>query len=261
MAATNPSHRADAQLRHDLAESARDAREAVADVVHDVHDAVDGAVDRVERRIAEIKPRLRGWLHLATAPGALAVGSTLTALAPSDRARIAALVFTITSVALFATSALFHTGRWSPRVHDTLRRLDHANIFLVIAGTYTPFGLLLLAEHKGVILLAMAWVGAIAGVLFRTLWLSAPRWLYVPVYLVMGWMSVFFVADMYLAGGALVMGLLLAGGLLYTAGAVVYAVQRPNPWPRWFGFHEVFHVCTVLAFAAHCWAVALVVLR
>ena len=152
---------------------------------------------------------------------------------------------------LFGVSAIYHTGTWSPRVWAFLRRFDHSNVFVLIAGSYTPFSLLLLDGTARVALLATVWTGAILGVLFRIFWTDAPRWLYVPIYVGLGWAAIFWAGEFRAAGEPLVLALIVLGGLLYTAGAVVYGVKRPNPAPRWFGFHEVFHTLTVAAFLAH----------
>jgi hemolysin III len=203
------------------------------------------------------KPRLRGWLHAGTFPVAVAAGSILTALAPQGRARIGALVFTVTAALLFGTSGLYHRGTWSKRAAETLKRLDHSNIFLIIAGTYTPIALCLLPAAQARSLLLTVWLGAFGGVLFRVLWVDAPRWLYTPIYVALGWVAVFYFGPLLAGGGPAVMALIVAGGVLYTLGAVVYGTKRPNPWPRWFGFHEIFHAFTVAAFLAHFTAVAL----
>jgi hemolysin III len=207
------------------------------------------------------KPVLRGWLHLGMAPLALAAGILLVVLAPAGAPRVACAVFGITAVLLFGTSATFHRGRWSPRVHTALKRLDHANIFLVIAGSYTPFAVCLLAPEQARTLLLIVWCGAVLGVLFRVAWVHAPRWLYTPLYVVLGWVAIFYAGPMVRGGGWLIMALVLTGGLLYTAGAVVYGIKRPNPSPRWFGFHEVFHALTVAAFVSHVVAASLAVTR
>jgi hemolysin III len=144
-----------------------------------------------------------------------------------------------------------HRGRWSARVDDTLRRIDHANIFLLIAGTYTPFTLLLLDGTEQRILLGVVWAGALAGIAFRVFWLGAPRWLYVPVYVALGWAAAFFLPDFASGSGAAVLTLMLLGGALYSVGGLVYGVRRPDPVPRWFGFHEVFHALTIAAFITH----------
>jgi hemolysin III len=209
--------------------------------------------------MAVIKPRLRGWIHLATFPIAVAAGIVLVALSPGGAPRLASGVFALSAALLFGTSALYHRGSWSPRWTGVLKRLDHSNIFLIIAGTYTPFAVTLLPSHSARSLLWVVWVGAIAGVLFRVLWVGAPRWLYTPVYIALGWVAIFYIPDFLHQGGVAVLVLIAAGGALYTAGAVVYGIKRPNPSPRWFGFHEVFHVFTVAAFVAHYVAISLAV--
>ena len=212
--------------------------------------------DRVEQGLdhlsAMIKPRLRGWLHAGTFPVAVAVGALLTALSPDARSRLAVALFTLSAALLFGISALYHRGAWAGRATKVLRRLDHANIFLVIAGTYTPFCVLLLPPGRARTLLWIVWCGALAGVAFRVLWVGAPRWLYVPVYVALGSVSVLYLPAFWRAGGTPVVTFLILGGALYTLGALVYGFKRPNPSPRWFGFHEVFHALTVAAFAAHC---------
>ena len=206
-----------------------------------------------------MKPRLRGWLHAVMFPTAVAVGIVLVAFANTTTARVAAAVFAITAALLFGTSALLHRGSWSPRVEGVLRRMDHSNIYLIIAGTYTPFAVLALPPGKGRVLLSIVWVGALAGVAFRVLWVGAPRWLYTPVYVALGWVAIFYLPDLMNGAGIVAVVLIALGGVLYTAGAVVYGTKRPNPSPRWFGFHEVFHVLTVAAFTAHYVAVSLTV--
>jgi hemolysin III len=223
-------------------------------------DAVEAAVgSAVGSAVAAIKPRLRGWIHLGTFPLAVAAGIVLVALAPGGTPRLASAVFAVTAALLFGTSALYHRGSWSPRWTGVLKRLDHSNIFLIIAGTYTPLAVALLPESRGRSLLWIVWVGAVIGVLFRVLGVGAPRWLYTPVYIALGWVAVFYLPDFIRHGGIAVIVLIATGGALYTAGAVVYAIKRPNPSPRWFGFHEVFHVFTVAAFVAHYVAVSMVV--
>jgi hemolysin III len=194
----------------------------------------------------------------------LAAGVVLVALSPTATTRLGSAVYAVCSVLLFTVSAVYHRGRWSPRVAAVLQRLDHANIFLLIAGTYTPFSLLLLQGTDRVVMLSLVWGGALAGVAFRVLWLGAPRWLYTPIYIALGWAAVFFLPQFahgsarYGVGlGSVVLALIAAGGALYTLGGVVYGFRRPDPWPRWFGFHEVFHTCTILAFITHYVGVSL----
>lgn len=207
---------------------------------------------------ALIKPKLRGWLHAGMFPAALIAGVVLTAFAESSRGRVACAIFTVTACALFGVSALYHRGTWGPRGEAILRRLDHANIFLIIAGTYTPLTILLLPEAKQQALLWFVWAGALAGIAFRVFWVNAPRWLYTPCYIALGWAAVFFLPDFMHAGGVAVLVCVVAGGLLYSAGAVIYGFKRPNPSPRWFGFHEVFHSLTLAAFIAHYVGISLV---
>lgn len=207
--------------------------------------------EQVRDAVAAARPKLRGWLHAGTFPVALAAGVGLVVLAPSAQARVTSGIFALTAALLFGVSALYHRGQWSPRASAVLRRLDHANIFLIIAGTYTPFTILVLDHSDARILLSLVWAGALVGVAFRVIWLGAPRWLYVPVYIALGWAAAFWLPQFASRAGIVVVALIIAGGLLYSAGAVVYALKRPNPSPRWFGFHEIFHTCTVAGFAAH----------
>jgi len=205
----------------------------------------------------ETRPTWRGWIHAGTFPVAIAAGIVLIALAQGAPAKWASAVFTATSLLLFGNSALYHRFDWSARTKAVLKRIDHANILLLIAGTYTPIAVLALPPDKGALLLSIVWGGAVLGILFRVFWIGAPRWLYVALYLALGWAAVMYMADLFAANAAMMI-LVIAGGLLYTAGAVVYAVKRPNPWPGHFGFHEIFHVCTVLAFLCH-WSAALLI--
>ena len=201
--------------------------------------------------IEEVKPRLRGWLHAAVAPVALAAGLVLVLTSAPGAPRVGSAVFAVSALTLFSVSATLHRGRWGLGANRLLTRLDHACIFLLIAGTYTPFTLLLLEGTQQTLMLTIAWGGAFVGATFRVVWTAAPRWLYTPVYIALGWASVFFIDDFLRRGGVLVVALIATGGLLYTIGGVVYGLRRPNPFPSWFGFHEVFHAFTVVAFAAH----------
>jgi len=228
-----------------MTEAVRSARESIAHTIGET--------------VAEVKPRLRGWLHLGWAPLTLAAGIVLIALSPTASTRIGSAVYVVSALMVFTVSAVYHRGRWSPRTHGFLRRFDHANIFLLIAGTYTPFTLLLLDGAQRTVLLAAIWSVAAIGVVFKVLWIDSPRWLHLPVYIAMGWAAVFFVPGfaegsrerLGVGIGTAVLVLVIAGGALYTLGGVVYGFRRPNPWPRWFGFHEVFHTFTILAFVTH----------
>ncbi len=226
------------------------------DAIQHGREKVDHVVDSVKDTV---KPRLRGWLHLGMVPLTLAAAIILVAMAPTSTGRVASAVFGATAVLLFGTSATYHRGTWNPRVKMLLKRLDHSNIFLIIAGSYTPFALMLLPPDQARTLLIIAWSGAVGGVLFRVLWVDAPRWLYTPIYVALGWMAVFYFMPMLRGGGVAVVTLIAVGGLLYTVGAVVYGTRRPDPSPRWFGFHEVFHAFTVLAFISHYVAASLAV--
>ena len=223
-------------------------------------DSVGDAVgDAARDLVAAVKPRLRGWLHAGTFPLALAAGIVLSVLAPEGAPKVGAIVFTVTAALLFGTSAIYHRGHWSARMTGVLKRLDHSNIFLIIAGTYTPFALSLLPPDQARSLLLIVWSGAVGGVLFRVFWVGAPRWLYTPIYVALGWVAVFYFGPLLHFGGPAVVILMTVGGVLYTLGAVVYGTKRPNPSPRWFGFHEIFHAFTVLAFVAHYVAASLAV--
>ena len=207
----------------------------------------------------EKKPTWRGWIHAGTAPLAVAAGIVLIVLAQGVGGKVGAAVFMGSSILLFGISAVYHRFNWSPKVKAVFRRIDHANIFLLIAGTYTPMALTALPAREGIILLSLTGGGAILGILFRVLWLRAPRWSYVPLYLLLGWAAVLFAGPL-IAHNWVAMLLVLIGGLAYTAGALFYGFKKPNPIPGVFGFHELFHTCTVIAFMCHWTAVLLMVL-
>ncbi len=207
----------------------------------------------------ELRPTWRGWIHAGTFPVAIAAGIVLIVVAEGAAAKWAAAVFMATSLLLFGNSALYHRFDWGPTTKAVLKRIDHANILLLIAGTYTPIAVLALPPGKGTLLLVLVWSGALAGILFRVFWIHAPRWLYVALYLLLGWAAVMYLVDLMNANLAMMI-LVIVGGLLYTGGAIVYAMKKPNPWPGHFGFHEIFHVCTVLAFLCHWTACLLIAL-
>ena len=205
------------------------------------------------------KPRLRGWLHAVMFPIAILGGIVLVALSDSPEERVSVAIFALAAALLFGTSALLHRGTWTPGVEGVLRRMDHSNIYLIIAATYTPFAVLAMPNEQGRVLLLIVWIGALIGVAFRVLWVGAPRWLYTPVYVALGWVAIFYLSDLVSGAGVVAVVLIAFGGVLYSAGAVVYGTKWPNPSPEWFGFHEVFHVLTVAAFAAHYLAVSMVI--
>ncbi len=215
------------------------------------------ATSRVDAVLDPVKPHLRGWLHAGMAPIAVVLGVVLVILSPPEY-RWAAALYSITAILLFGTSAIYHRFTWSPEAKVRLKRLDHANIFLIIAGSYTPFAVVLLPSSQARTLLLLVWGGALAGVLFRVFWVTAPRWLYTPIYIALGWVAVFYLPAFWEAGGPAVVILLALGGLAYSAGAVVYALKRPDPSPTWFGFHEIFHACTLAGFLLQYVAVSMV---
>lgn len=196
------------------------------------------------------KPLLRGVSHEIAAGVALAGLVALVLLAPGPRARLGALVYGVSLVALFSVSALYHRPTWSPRARLWMRRLDHSAIFLLIAGTFTPL-CLLLGDARAHTLLAVVWAGAGLGILRALLWPRAPRWVATALYLGLGWAAIPLVPAMYRALGPLSLALLAGGGLLYSVGAVIYATRRPDPFPRVFGYHEIFHALVVAAAGLH----------
>lgn len=208
----------------------------------------------------EVKPTWRGWIHTGTFPLAIAAGIILIVLADGPAAKWSSAVFMTTSLLLFGISALYHRFNWSPKTKVMLKRFDHANIFLLIAGTYTPLAVLALPPSKGVLLLVLVWSGAILGIAFRVFWVHAPRWLYVALYILLGWAAMMYIVDLFEANVAM-MVLVVAGGLAYTAGAVIYGMKKPNPIPGVFGFHEIFHTLTVVAFMCHWTAILLIALQ
>lgn len=226
---------------------------AVSDTVSEV------VSDTVSEVAAIVKPRLRGWIHAGTAPLAVVAGILLVVLAPAGAATVSTAVFAVSAVLLFGCSAVYHRGNWSPRTAAVLRRLDHSNIFVLIAGTYTPLAVLLLPPQTATTLLVVVWGGALAGIIMRVVWLGAPRWLYVPVYVALGWVAVWFLPSFWRDGYEAVVWLVAVGGLAYSLGAVVYGTKRPDPSPRWFGFHEIFHIGTVIGFWCHYAGVAVAV--
>ncbi len=206
------------------------------------------------------KPTWRGWIHAAITPVALVAGIVLVVVANGTEAKWASAVFAVTSLLLFGNSALYHRIDWSPGVKRTLKRIDHANIFLLIAGTYTPMALLALPPAQGTLLLCVVWGVAACGIAFRVFWIGAPRWLYVLTYIGLGWAALMYLPALFAANSTMML-LFVIGGLLYTLGAVAYALKRPNPFPGRFGFHEIFHACTVLAFLCHWTAVLIIALH
>ena len=212
--------------------------------------------DRIQDLVEAVKPRLRGVLHQAAFAVSLITGTALVILAEGARATTAATVYAVSVALLFGTSAAYHRGTWSPRGTAVMERLDHSMIFVLIAGTYTPFALLLLEGTARWTVLSLVWGGALAGVVLRNTIRRPARWLFVGIYLLLGWVALGVLPQLHDAGGMTMVVLLLVGGLFYSLGALVYALRRPDPSPRWFGFHEVFHAFTLVAFAVHYIAVS-----
>ena len=213
------------------------------------------ALSSVSFSMEQVKPKLRGWLHVGMTPVALVSGIILIVLAGTTREKVSAAVFTGSAVLLFGTSAVYHRGTWSPRVGGFLRRFDHSNIFLMIAGTYTPFALSCRPTRLDGSCSSCGVVHCSRDV--PRVLVGAPRWLYVPAYLMLGWVAVFYFGPLLQHAGAAVMTWVVIGGALYSLGAIVYGTKRPDLSPRWFGFHEVFHALTILAFTAHFVAASL----
>ena len=205
----------------------------------------------------QVKPRLRGLSHQYAFFVSLASGTLLVLLAASAKASLAAAIYAVSVSALFGVSALYHRITWTAPARRRMRRLDHAMIFLLIAGTYTPVGLLVLHGTLATVVLAVVWGGAVAGIVLELAWTRAPRWLGGTVYLALGWVAVVAMPQLFtrlgVAGGLL----LVAGGLVYSVGAAVYALRRPDPVPAVFGYHEVFHLLVIAGVATHFLAISL----
>lgn len=225
--------------RYSTVRSATDKAEGVA----------NAAAERFHEAV-ERKPLWRGLLHSSFAPVAFAAGIVLIVLAGGGARSAACAVFALTSVVLFGVSGMYHRGYWREKARMFFKRLDHSNISLVIAGTYTPLAVTMLGPPKSEILLWTIWGCALLLVVFRVFWTGAPRLLYTPLYVVMGLMALFFLGDFWSVSSVATL-LICAGGVFYIAGAVFYAFKRPVLSPRVFGFHELFHACTILGFASH----------
>ena len=203
------------------------------------------------------KPKLRGMIHAAALPLSIVGGIILLCISPTKGTKIAAAIYLSTSILLYGTSALYHIVNWSPKIKALFRRIDHSNINLFIAGTYTPLAVALLDGGSRSVLLWLIWAVAVTGVLFRIFWLGAPRSLYTALYLAMGWISLGWLYLFWRTGGWSVLILMLTGGAIYSLSAIAYGRKKPDPSPKWYGFHEVFHTGTVLA--AGCFYAAIVV--
>jgi hemolysin III len=236
--------------KESMGERASAAREAMGE-------RATAAKEATAEAIAAVKPKLRGVSHEWAFFMSLGFGTALIVLAETPKATLAVAVYAVSLSALFGTSALYHRVNWRrPRVRQWMRRLDHSMIFFLIAGTYTPFALLVLDGTLAMAILVVVWVGAIAGAIVEMIWIDHPKWASALIYLSLGWVAVATFPELWSSMGVAGTLLVAAGGLLYTAGAVVYAIQRPNPSPAIFGYHEIFHLLVIAAAIAHFSAVA-----
>jgi hemolysin III len=219
--------------------------------------------DTTQPQPPQPKPRARGWIHLVLAVIALAAGATLISVSwplAGLNAGLVTSVYTAAVVGMFTVSAVYHRVHWKSMAARTrMKQLDHSMIFVLIAGTYTPFALLAMPHATGMLVLSIVWGGATAGVALKMCWPSAPRWVGVPLYLLLGWVAAFYVATILHVAGVAAMALLVAGGMLYSIGGILYALRWPDPWPATFGYHEFFHACTAVAATCHYIAVWLAV--
>lgn len=232
---------------------AGEAAHAVGEVTAHI---LEGVKDTAQ---ALVKPRARGWIHLVSAVVAVFAGAALISVSwplAGIAAGLSTLIYTTSVVGMFTVSAIYHRVTWkSVNARTWMKRLDHSMIFVLIAGTYTPFAVLAMPHNSGVLVLWMVWGGALAGVLLKMCWPTAPRWVGVPLYLILGWVSAFYIAMILHNAGVAAMVLLAVGGALYSIGGIMYALRRPNPWPSTFGYHEFFHACTAIAAICHYTAI------
>ena len=203
-------------------------------------------------------PKLRGWFHLGATPIVIIASLVLFILSKSSL-KFAVAIYSLTAILLFSVSAVYHRVPWSPAKKKIWRRFDHANINLLIAGSYTPFAVTLLEGRDRTILLSVVWVGAAAGVAMRVFWLGAPRWLYVANYLLLGWVAVAYMPQLYRAGGLWILLPIIIGGLFYSVGAIFYALKRPGREAKYFGFHELFHICVLAAWISQYVAISVAI--
>ncbi|MDX6663482.1 MAG: hemolysin [Solirubrobacterales bacterium] len=244
-----------------MAERARklrkDAGEAMGAVRDGASDMAAAARDGAADAIARVKPRLRGVLHQWAFFASLVAGGLLVAFAPTPRATVATAIYAASLSALLGVSALYHRVNWRrPEVRRWVRRLDHSMIFFLMAGTYTPFALLVLKGTLAQAILVVVWAGAIAGTIVEMIWIDAPKWVTALIYMSLGWVGVVAFPGLLEHAGVAAVALIAAGGLIYSAGALVYATQRPDPSPAVFGYHEVFHLLVIAAASLHFAAIA-----
>ena len=213
-----------------------------------------------EKLAAVTPPKLRGWFHLAATPVVI-IASLVLFILSKNSLKFAVALYSITAIMLFSVSAIYHRVPWSPAKKKIWRRWDHANINLLIAGSYTPFAVALLNDRDRNILLSVIWIGALFGVAIRVFWVGAPRWLYVANYLVLGWVAVIYTPQLYREGGLWVLIPILVGGLLYSIGAIFYALKLPGRNAKYFGFHELFHIFVLAAWISQYLAVSFAIYR
>jgi hemolysin III len=245
-----------AAAREAAGERAGAAREAVNETARDAREAVNeravAAKEAAVEAIAAVKPKLRGVSHEWAFFVSLVLGAALILFAKTPKATLAVAIYAVSLSALLGTSALYHRVDWKrPNVRQWMRRLDHSMIFFLIAGTYTPFALLVMHGTLATAILVVVWAGAIGGAIVEMVWIGHPKWVSATVYLAIGWVAVAAFPELWNALGPVGASLLAGGGLLYTAGAVVYATQRPDPNPAIFGYHEVFHAFVLAAAVIH----------
>jgi hemolysin III len=244
-----------------MSERANAAREEMADRASAAREAVEGRASAAKEATADalalVKPKLRGVSHQWAFFVSLVLGAALIVLARTPKATLAVGVYAVSLSALFGTSALYHRVNWTrPSARQWMRRLDHSMIFFLIAGTYTPFALLVLHGTLSTAILAVVWIGAVAGAIVEMVWIDHPKWASALIYVSLGWVAVAVFPELWTSMGVAGTLLVAFGGLLYTAGAVVYATQRPNPNPAVFGYHEIFHLFVIAAAVAQYAAIA-----
>ncbi|MGA7418003.1 MAG: hemolysin III family protein, partial [Acidimicrobiales bacterium] len=210
-----------------------------------------GGLVTPDREAEPVKPRLRGVLHECAFFASLVSGAVLVALAPTVGSALVLAVYALSISALFGVSALFHRHTWARAGRRRMRRVDHSTIYIAIAGSYTAVAGIALGGWARTAVLCIVWAGAVIGITLRQAWLDAPKWVVALPYVVVGWSAVVVVPQLVHALGGLGFGLLVAGGLAYSLGALVYARKRPNPVPGVFGYHEVFHACTIIGAVLH----------
>ena len=219
--------------------------------------AVSNAAHQIVDGVTQVltKPRFRGWIHVYSAGAAVFAGASLIAVSwavGSTRAGLATFAYTAATILMFTVSATYHRVNWkSATAQKWMKRADHSMIFVFIAGSYTPFALLALPGHDGHVVLSIVWGGALAGVLLKMLWPSSPRWVGVPLYILLGWVAVWYTGSILHNAGVTAMVLLFVGGALYSIGGILYGLRWPDPWPSTFGYHELFHACTAVAAICH----------